>query len=98
MADVDNRYGEGGMQPVEERQDFIATCPIERRNRFIHEHDPRGSQQRPRDRDTLCLTTGQRVDPAVQQVTETQKFYGLVETDILAAAAALTVLDVLPHV
>ena len=86
------------MQPVEKRQYFVAAPPVERRNRFVHEHNPWRSQQRPRDRDTLRLATGQRVHPAVEQITETEKFYGFVKTDILAAAAALPVFDVLPHI
>jgi hypothetical protein len=86
------------VQPVEKGQDLIAACAVERRYRFVHEHDPGRSQQRPRDRDALCLATGQRVDPAVQQLAKAEQFHRLIEADILAAAATLTVFDVLSHV
>jgi hypothetical protein len=52
----------------------LAACAVERRYRFVHEHDPGRSQQRP------------------------EQFHRLIEADILAAAATLTVFDVLSHV
>ncbi len=55
MADVEDRCRQFGVQAIEERQDLVPARDIERRERLVHQHEARRTQQRAPDRDALRL-------------------------------------------
>ena len=99
MADVEHRDLELGMQPLEIGQDVLAGRGVERRQRLVHQQQPRAGQQRPGDRDPLPLAARQRLRGARQQRPQAQPFDRLLEAHppLGRGGAPPAVFEVAPH-
>ena len=81
VGDVERRQRQAVAQPLEERQDVGLGGVVERRQRLVHQQQPRLRQQRAAERDALALAAGEIARRAVEQRREAAEVDHLVPAD-----------------
>ena len=90
MADIEDRHARLVAQPLDVGQDLGAPRLVERGERLVHQQQPRMGEQGAADGDPLLLAAGQRVGPALEQMTDAEQLDDRGEVGRRAAVAART--------
>src|SRR6185437_816413 len=73
VGDVDDRNTKRGAQTLDVIEDLAPAREVERRQRLVHQQDPRLREERAADRDALALAAGKRRRPPAQHRLQTEK-------------------------